>query len=393
MRRQRGYLLPLLLATMFVGSLLWGIDFGRLELDLRKARIERTREALAEARQGLQAYSMTYDLGHVDNPRVGLLPCPDLDNDGTAELTCGTASDFAIGRLPYRTLALPRLLDGDGECLWYVVAANTKAAGGGLATPMNWDTPGQLAVLGNSGVPLTDPTDPHGAAIAIVIAAGPPLAGQQRSLSSGACNGGAATASERAAFVEADTSSGAGFVQGHSTRNDNNDSLVWLGRRDIFGPLQRSGHFKAFVDGLLAKLATDIANAVLPAPDRIDGGDSVLEWGSPPSASTLGLVPDTADYIRFQDWQEMFRYARCLAPTGPVPLAPPACLTVNGTACTAMLIFAGARGPLAQRSATAVAEYLEEPTVTALNTLSTNYQGATGWDPQFPARDLFACIP
>ncbi len=393
MRRQRGYILPLLLAMMFVGSLLWGIDFGRIELDLRQARIERTRQALAEARQGLQAYSMTYDLNHAYNPRVGLLPCPDTDNDGTAELTCGTASDLAIGRLPYRTLALPRLLDGDGECLWYAVAANTKAAGGGPATPMNWDTPGQLAVLGNAGVPLTDPTDPHAAAIAVVIAPGPPLAGQQRSLSSGACNGGTATATERAAFVEADSSPSGGFVQGHSTRTDNNDSLVWLGRQDVFGPLQRSGHFKAFVDTLLATLAADIANAVLPAPDRIDGGNAVLEWGSPPSTSALGLVPDTADYVRIKDWQEMFRYARCLVPVGSTEPAPPACLTVNGVPCAAMLIFAGARGPLAQRATTALADYLEEPTVTALNTLSTSYQGATAWDPQFPARDLFACIP
>ena len=51
--------------------------------------------------------------------RLGDLPCPDRDDDGDADAVpgCDTAA-LALGRLPWKTLGLPDLRDGDGERLW-----------------------------------------------------------------------------------------------------------------------------------------------------------------------------------------------------------------------------------------------------------------------------------
>ncbi|MCB1893653.1 MAG: hypothetical protein H6945_03390 [Zoogloeaceae bacterium] len=388
MRRQRGFVLPLLLAVLFTGVLLFGIDATDLRQDLDRARVEQTRRTLAEVRQALIAYSMTYDVTHASNPRVGLMPCPDMDNDGVADLSCGAATDFAIGRLPYHTIGVPRLLDGDGECLWYAVAANTKAAGGGGATPMNWDAAGQFKLTNHAGAPQTDPGNPHDMAIAVLIAPGRPLAGQQRTAGSGICNGADPASAAIAAFVEANNLSPTAppdvFHEGHTLDGNNNDALVLIRRDDVFQPLRRSQHFKSFIDSLLAAEALHLAG--LPAvPTPVLGSSAAYEWGTLPDAATLGLTADTAAYVTHNDWREMFRYARCV---GATP-----CLAVNGAACAGLIVFAGDRVPGVVRDGPALDKYFEEPTLTALTTMSTVFFGATEWSAVAPTTDLVACIP
>ncbi|MCB1928255.1 MAG: hypothetical protein KDH17_09495 [Rhodocyclaceae bacterium] len=390
MRRQRGFVLPLLMAVLFAGILLFGFDAASLRQNLDRVRVEQTRRSLAEVRQALIAYAMTYDVTHAGNPRVSLMPCPDLDNDGIADLACGTSTEFAIGRLPYHTIGVPRLLDGDGECLWYAVAANTKNAGGGSALPLNWDTAGEFKLTNHAGASQTDPTNPHDIAIAVVIAPGRPLAGQQRTAGSGVCSGTDQASVAITEFIEANnrppTAPPDVFHEGDPLDGSNNDALVLIRRDDVFRPLQRSQHFKSFVDGLMTAETGYLAG--LPAvPSPVLGASATYSWGLLPDAAALHLDPDKPEYATHNDWREMFRYARCEGES-PAP-----CLSVNGEPCTAIIVFGGYRGSGVVRDSPVLAKYFEEPTLSALTSMSAIFSGATEWNAQAPSTDLLACIP
>lgn len=123
-----------------------------------------TAQALAQAKEALIAYATARY-----NERPGELPCPDRDNNGTAQSSCNTVTT-QIGRLPWSTLGLSDLRDGAGERLWYAVSHNFK--NNTAVTPLNSNTPGQLSVTGIA---------PASNVIAIVFAAGAAVAGQTRS--------------------------------------------------------------------------------------------------------------------------------------------------------------------------------------------------------------------
>ena len=125
----------------------------------------RTEQALAQAKQAL----INYASGRATTNRPGELPCPDRNNNGSAEANCNTVAN-RIGRFPWSTLGVADLRDGSGERLWYALSNNFKNST--AVTPLNSNTPGQLTVTGIS---------PASGVIAIVFAPGPALAGQTRS--------------------------------------------------------------------------------------------------------------------------------------------------------------------------------------------------------------------
>ena len=123
-----------------------------------------TERALAQAQQAL----INYASGRTSANRAGELPCPDTNNNGSAETICNTVPS-QLGRFPWSTLGVPDLRDGSGERLWYAVSNNFK--NNAAVTPLNSHTLGQLTVTG---------TQPANNIIAIVFAAGPVVAGQNR---------------------------------------------------------------------------------------------------------------------------------------------------------------------------------------------------------------------
>lgn len=130
--------------------------------------------ALKEAKEAL--------IGHVARTAAdltehfpGRLPCPeDPSYVGNAEYE-GVAAAFcalpAVGRLPWRTLGLRKLVDYAGEPLWYVVSAGWSRTAVNTTLQINSNTNGQLTVDGI--VPAT-PT-PTNTYAALIIAPGPPL--------------------------------------------------------------------------------------------------------------------------------------------------------------------------------------------------------------------------
>jgi len=136
-------------------------------------------DVLREAKAALIAHVATTAL-QLTEYSPGRLPCPedpayttDLDpeNDGLAATSCTLP---AVGRLPWRTLGLPRLLDNANEPLWYVVSAGwalTPAHTNPPAIQINSNTLGQLNVDSFApGTPSTSNT-----VAALIIAPGGPL--------------------------------------------------------------------------------------------------------------------------------------------------------------------------------------------------------------------------
>jgi hypothetical protein len=123
-----------------------------------------TTHALAQARDALIGYAAS------DDNRPGSLPCPDTDNNGSAQIFAGSYCPREIGRLPWRTLGLPDLRDGSGERLWYAVSRRFSRNPAG-ASVLNTDTSGELSVTGAA---------PADGVIAIVFAPGPALGSQTR---------------------------------------------------------------------------------------------------------------------------------------------------------------------------------------------------------------------
>ncbi|MEM7252983.1 MAG: hypothetical protein AAF493_16325 [Pseudomonadota bacterium] len=124
--RQRGAaLLAILTIALLVGT---SILLGRLSarIDVDPGGEGRSTSVLNEAKAALLAWSSV----HSPWPQVavnvaeligpGPLFCPDLDDDGIPEPTCGPGT--LVGKLPWRTLGLGDVRDGAGERLWYAVS-------------------------------------------------------------------------------------------------------------------------------------------------------------------------------------------------------------------------------------------------------------------------------
>lgn len=188
-RRQRGIALALLALALLGLGIAAALATSFAGPASRLARDRASDQALAAAREALIAYATGRPVDRVVGP--GYLPCPDLDDDGWAESTCGSQDGAVgqasrLGRLPWKTLGLPDLRDGAGERLWYAVSSKYKgllnctvsaacldlSPESALGTITVRDPTGAIAHDGTS----TDAGRAHsGGAIAVVFAPGPAL--------------------------------------------------------------------------------------------------------------------------------------------------------------------------------------------------------------------------
>jgi hypothetical protein len=153
-------LIGTLLLVMVIGVGMFLRQLSRA--DIEAAREQATHTALKTAKEALIAYAAT-------SATPGRLPCPeDTSRIGTATegSQLGTCSNVAttIGRFPWYSLKLDKILDGHGEPLWYALSPGFRTA------PINNSTLGQLTI----------DAQPGGYA-AIIFAPGPMLAAQARS--------------------------------------------------------------------------------------------------------------------------------------------------------------------------------------------------------------------
>lgn len=183
--RQHGAVL--LLAAMGVLVAMAAFFAMTLSAQAMSSKRERVSErALAAAREALIAHASGRPINASVGP--GYLPCPDLDNDGWAESTCGSVSGDSgqsqrLGRLPWKTLGLPDLRDAYGERLWYAVSSKYKGLLNCAVSAACLDmTPhsafGTISVRDASGTLIHDGTRAQaegGGAVAVIVAPGAPL--------------------------------------------------------------------------------------------------------------------------------------------------------------------------------------------------------------------------
>ncbi len=158
--RQHGAALLVFMLIFFLAGtslILSQVDSLRLRREADRA----TSAALAHAREALIGRAVA------DSKMPGSLPCPSGDDSGEASLLSGNDCPAYIGRLPWKTLALNTLRDGNGNTLWYVLAPEFRDDDS--AAPLN---PKELELW--HGLTL-DGTE---RIAAIVLSTGPPLAGQ-----------------------------------------------------------------------------------------------------------------------------------------------------------------------------------------------------------------------
>jgi hypothetical protein len=128
---------------------------------------EHNAQVLAQAKQALVGW-MALNAASTDaNP--GRLPCPEATAyfgvPAQEGIAAGNCTLPAVGRLPWRTLGLEKLVDAAGEPLWYVISPGWTMQSAMSLLLINSDSVGQLTIDGNE-------------AVALVIAPGPILIAQ-----------------------------------------------------------------------------------------------------------------------------------------------------------------------------------------------------------------------
>ncbi len=167
-KQQHGVALIAMLTV--ISLILMAMYLKRLnESNFVALKLEKTQRVLAEAKQALLAYSaepIQPTNCNLNCARPGDLPCPDLDNDGEAEGICNAQAQ-RLGRLPWKTLGLIDLKDGDGESLWYAVSNRYK--NNTRVLPLNSETKGTISLRNQQEQLIFDGAQESGL-VAVVIA-------------------------------------------------------------------------------------------------------------------------------------------------------------------------------------------------------------------------------
>jgi hypothetical protein len=276
--RERGQTLLLLMLMLSFGAVLF-VYGSTTEMSRLIKADNRTRDALEQARQALIGRAVA------DANRPGSLPCPDSNDDGSADLFVGTSCPSYIGRLPWRTLGIGDLRDQNGERLWYALSVNFRDHPS--APPLNSDTKGTLVVHHTTpATPLTTQ------AIAVVFSPGLILPGQMRDNASVLCSStGTSLPRNRCAANYLDTAAGLSNAVGAGPYISSpagalfNDKLAVIVAADVI-PLVEQRVALELRNALLSYRSTSPCRCY---PWADSGNDGVSDTGT-----NRGRVPHTA---------------------------------------------------------------------------------------------------
>lgn len=161
LRAPKGAALLILMIILVAGisaALLSRVD----SVLINQGRSQATAEALSKAKAALLAWSVTHaDTVGGSLSRPGELPCPDFGNDGVQDATCLSGQ---LGRFPWKTLGVEKILDGSGTELWYAVSAGFRLASLDKRG-INSDATGALLLYDSTGASLTPTVDQQLAAV------------------------------------------------------------------------------------------------------------------------------------------------------------------------------------------------------------------------------------
>ena len=364
--RQGGQALLIFLAIITGGFL--AILYGTVgPVSGKTEREKATAAALAQAKEALIGRAAS------DSTRPGSLPCPDTDNDGSAELFAGSDCPAYIGRLPWRTLGLPDPRDGSGERLWYAlfpVFRDNSAAG-----MLDVDTKGGLTIYRDSTATVLTAE-----AVAVVFAPGSVVSGQVRDAANSNIpanyldtTGGVNNAIASGPFISAQPS--ATF----------NDRVLVITTVDLM-PAVEMRVAREMLALLSAYKANSACNCYPWASNDFDD-DSVsgrrfgmvpIEDALPENWGSGGIPSVPAWIIGSNEWGKRFYYAIASSVTAT---PTPGTLTVDGTSKDLVIITPGPAS--ASRPSTNLSDYFED----AENRNNDNIFCSPGPSPALP------CIP
>ncbi|MFQ5659987.1 MAG: hypothetical protein ACE5GZ_06140 [Gammaproteobacteria bacterium] len=321
---QSGSVLLVFLLLIIIGS--GYMLLTRLNVTARHSVYnQRTAVALAQAKQALIAYAVTY---YESNPgKYGFLPCPDslptLGTEGNQDPGCGSRNVNSLGRLPWKSLGLPPPRDGDGECLWYAVSGEYKV---NKATRMlNEDSNGTFRIYKPDGTGLLAGTAPADRPVAVIIAPGRALTvqNQDHTLEAGAviCGGNYTASNYLDAEVPAPLPSGIlnyaletgnkdrvdTFISSsNATRETFNDVIAFITRREIFDAIRKRNDYaqKLYDSAAVNNLTRNAADCVRKWGLSHGGGNYSLPWPAP---------VDLDDYRKNGDYDDVNGSANLLS--------------------------------------------------------------------------------
>lgn len=339
LQHQRGAVLLIMLIILIAGAsamLLRSLNSSTMRLEREKI----TADALAQAKEALIGYA-------VSNNTPGKLPCPEntasigFPNEGQAQGSCSNSLPV-IGRLPWRTLGLGDLRDGNGDKLWYVRSPGFEAA------PINSDTPAQLNVDGIAK-----------SAVAIIFSVGAPINGQSRPVPT------AGTPPVITQYLDLSNNDGDSSFVTTGSSDTFNDRLLLVTPDDLFQVVEK--RIAKEVNTALANyLAT---NGVYPYPAKFSDATCGSTCISDPTVCR-GRLPQTAlpvDWAGMPTWFYLNHWYLTImysAGTGHLASAPVGCnatLVVSGNTTPALFFMSGSPlGAYSRPDFTNLSAYLED---------------------------------
>ena len=317
-------LLVVLLFGMAAALLVYGM-VDTSTITLRRDKV--TAAALAQAKQALIGRAFA------DSNRPGSLPCPDTNNDGSAESPIPTDCPSYIGRLPWRTLGLPDLRDGSGERLWYAVSREfarnpSNAACLNSFCPLNTDNKGQFTITGTAAA-----TD----VIAIVFSAGSVVAPQVRD-----------TANENNVVNYLEGGNETGITTLTFTADNVNDRLLAITGADIWPLIEKRAASEILANLQAYRLSGANWCACYPWADISDGVTNEGRYygrvpllgaatASTPEWGDLGIT--IPSWLKDNNWPWVFFYTVSDSQSAN---HGPGNLTVDSVATSVVLITSGA---------------------------------------------------
>lgn len=299
--RQRGAALMVMLVILVAGAA--SALVGALSTTaLKNARQETTSNALAQAKEALIGFAITY--GDTYSGEVhGYLPCPDTSgsSEGSAAPPCGNKNTSIIGRLPWYTLKLSALRDGDGECLWYAVSGTYK--NNPKTDLMNWDNKGLFEILDADGSTVAQDV------VAVIFAPGPVLGNQNRVPDGTApvCGGNYVASN----YLDSDGTLNNGAVSASANATTQfrlassqqvNDQLIYVTRQDLWNAMLRRNDFMTTLATMTQKATECIAdygrrNRYSSWPYSVNPNNKRLPWSG-------RFYPDSSDYLTDSNYDD-----------------------------------------------------------------------------------------
>jgi len=330
--QQRGAALLALMLVLVLGASWILIDrMNRVSGEYAATERAHNARVLQRAKQALIGHAvMQAGKEFEDDP--GRLVCPEAagniggNSEGQSASTC---AGHAVGRLPWRTLAIEKLLDASGEPLWYVVSSGWHLLGAGAGTTViNSDSVGQLNVdsVANDAVALIIAP---GRAMNVVASAGCTARNQARITPDPSIN--------PLDYVECYNAATGTFVTTGPTASFN-DQVVKITAAEL-------------LPGIEAAIAPRIERKIVPelktvyaAPSWGLAGSNVLypfaaTFATPSTSSMQGTVGNTTGLLPFNYSETSPGSGVACTPGAGVPRCSPSFVAWSGATLSAPSIY------------------------------------------------------